>query len=978
MRGQGDKGTRRQGDKGTGGRGGGARRWAALVLFVLLVAAGLRLYRLPGLPLGLHYDEAANGILAGEIARGIEAPVFISSYTGKEVLFFYWAALWMRLVGVTLLALRLSAASVGLATVAASVWAVGELLHGRRDGRWVALLTGGFLATSFWHVVLSRYGFRAVTQPLLQALTVASLWRGLRLASPVSSSNSSSAVARGWVWLFLGGVLCGLTGYTYLAARAFPAPLAAAMLVLLAVEGGRRRVRLGQLALFVSAAALTLSPLAHYWLSHPGSFLTRAEQVAATSWAEVWAGVRACLGMFFLRGDPYVRFNLPHRPIFDPPTAILFFLGVVILVWGGGRRVSGDAHLSLAARVFLLVCLPVMLLPSALAVGEITPSNLRAVGLLPFVYVFPALGLSFLGARVSRRPALGVGYAVFVVLFVVFLACVTGMVYFGEWASSAALYYAADGDLADVAGYLNGVDLAGVTPYVASVHYRHPTLAFLAEDYEAIRWLTGGSTVVFPAEGEGLLVFPRSAAGELAWVGSLLAEDGLPVVASSPDGSPAFYVYRVGSVSGSTPTRPLTANLGQAALVVGYDVVGEGAPRSGEEVEVAVWWRVLGVPEAGDYGPLVRLVDGWGFVWGEARPFHYPSEQWTVGEWVVDRLSIPVAAGAPPGDYTARFGLYSASADSVLPVLDEAGRYAGTGVGLPLRLARAVSPPDEGDLDIRDRMDVRAGEVTLLGVNLDTVSARPGERLYVTLFWRAEEFPLSDREVVLALGDVVVYDGAPVHGTYPMSEWTAGEVVVDRYDARLPRDAPAGDYVLRLGLYDPATGSEEGAMFDLGVVTVRAVERVFDVPPVSHPLTVTLGGQVELLGYDLATSAVPRSTYEGEAVVAPGEALRLVLYWRALTEMDEDYTVFVHLLGADGGMVGQRDGQPVGGGYPTSLWMAGEVVADVYEVTVRRGAAPGGHRLEVGMYVAETGERLAVAGSADDSVVLGRVFVVGP
>lgn len=144
-------------------------RWPfiASLLFILLAAAGVRLYRLPELPVGLHYDEAANGILAGEIARGTKAPIFIPSYTGKEVLFFYWTALWMKLLGVTPLALRLSAASAGLLTVAATFWAVRELLHGRRDADWVALLTTAFLAASFWHLVLSRYGFRAVTQPLL-------------------------------------------------------------------------------------------------------------------------------------------------------------------------------------------------------------------------------------------------------------------------------------------------------------------------------------------------------------------------------------------------------------------------------------------------------------------------------------------------------------------------------------------------------------------------------------------------------------------------------------------------------------------------------------------------------------------------------------------------------------------------------------------------------------------------------------------
>ena len=49
-------------------------RYGIALLLILLVAAGLRLYRLPELPLGLHYDEAATGILAGEIASGASRP----------------------------------------------------------------------------------------------------------------------------------------------------------------------------------------------------------------------------------------------------------------------------------------------------------------------------------------------------------------------------------------------------------------------------------------------------------------------------------------------------------------------------------------------------------------------------------------------------------------------------------------------------------------------------------------------------------------------------------------------------------------------------------------------------------------------------------------------------------------------------------------------------------------------------------------
>jgi len=174
-------------------------RWALLaaILLTLGVAAALRLFRLPALPLGLHYDEAANGILAGEIARGARLPIFISSYTGKEVLFFYWAAAWMRVLGEGMLALRLTAAVVGICTVGAAAWSAYELLYDRADRAWIGVLTAAFVATSFWHLILSRYGFRAVTQPLLQALTVGALWRGLRHER---RAWLALAAEPGWPW----------------------------------------------------------------------------------------------------------------------------------------------------------------------------------------------------------------------------------------------------------------------------------------------------------------------------------------------------------------------------------------------------------------------------------------------------------------------------------------------------------------------------------------------------------------------------------------------------------------------------------------------------------------------------------------------------------------------------------------------------------------------------------------------------------
>ncbi len=93
-----------------------------LLVLCLLIAAILRLSDLSTTPPGLHFDEAANGILAANIGLRGERPIFIPSYTGKETLFFYLAGFLMRLLGDSVFTLRLAAAFIGLLTVAATYW----------------------------------------------------------------------------------------------------------------------------------------------------------------------------------------------------------------------------------------------------------------------------------------------------------------------------------------------------------------------------------------------------------------------------------------------------------------------------------------------------------------------------------------------------------------------------------------------------------------------------------------------------------------------------------------------------------------------------------------------------------------------------------------------------------------------------------------------------------------------------------------
>jgi hypothetical protein len=137
---------------------------------------------------------------------------------------------------------------------------------------------------------------------------------------------------------------------------------------------------------------------------------------------------------------------------------------------------------------------------------------------------------------------------------------------------------------------------------------------------------------------------------------------------------------------------------------------------------------------------------------------------------------------------------------------------------------------------------------------------------------------------------------------------------------------------------------------------------------ISNPLQVGLGNQVDLIGYDLGTLEA-----------RPGETIALTLYWEARHDLGQDYTVFTHLIDYEDHVWAQKDSQPLGGNYPTSFWDAGDVVCDPYEIMLPPDVPAGHYELEVGLYLASTGERLSVLDDAgqvlDNRILLDTVMV---
>ena len=80
--------------------------------------------------------------------------------------------------------------------------------------------------------------------------------------------------------------------------------------------------------------------------------------------------------------------------------------------------------------------------------------------------------------------------------------------------------------------------------------------------------------------------------------------------------------------------------------------------------------------------------------------------------------------------------------------------------------------------------------------------------------------------------------------------------------------------------------------------------------------------------------------------------------------METSYRIFVHVLDANGRVVGQSDGEPANWLRPTTGWAVGEVVTEVREIDVPKATPAGSYVVRVGVY-REDGTRLMTKAGLD-------------
>lgn len=124
-------------------------------------------------------------------------------------------------------------------------------------------------------------------------------------------------------------------------------------------------------------------------------------------------------------------------------------------------------------------------------------------------------------------------------------------------------------------------------------------------------------------------------------------------------------------------------------------------------------------------------------------------------------------------------------------------------------------------------------------------------------------------------------------------------------------------------------------------------------PLIWHEMDISLEEKFRLRGWDL-----------NGKTFSPGDKLELTSYWQGVEYAQYfglDYSVFLHLVNRENGLLAQSDGYPVRGLYPTSHWRSTEVVIpDRRSITLPADVPSGRYRLELGMYLLSTGDRLQV------------------
>jgi 4-amino-4-deoxy-L-arabinose transferase-like glycosyltransferase len=837
-----------------------------ILLPLILLAFFLRVWQLPAIPPGLWYDEAYYSMDAAWLLDGGPWQLFFAGNNGREPLFIYLQAvfIWIfgahpftsRLIGplagtltiplMYILARRLFKAGVGC-----QVSGVRCQVSGLRSqspisnllSAWLPYVATAALATSFWHISLSRGGFRGILLPLAAGLVFYAFWRGWH------PSLKGGGIRGGWI--ALAGFALGLSQYTYLSARALPLVFAGFALVWTALnwrDSARRNNLWLALVIMALVSAVVFAPLGWIFYQNPALFSARTGDVFFTpdTPGDLLQHLVAAVRLFVDGGDPNWRHHLPGRPMLGWLGWLGFWPGLIVCL----RRFRRDACL------FLVSALLILFLPALLAVPPI--HALRLSALLPIYFIIFALGLT----EVSRITY-HVSRITFHVsplsplLLITVLLIETGLTtfdYFYRWARAEETYVEYNGPLVD---FINHViaqtgDTAVAIPFQL---YVHPTTRYLLRDYfteqpvpadalngpvrlvtlpNDFRMLNVGNIPTSPAwvwlshraDGRGAAYVSRPPRPAEQAILDELAASSEPEIYRDRFGSELAHLRTLADpapllpiFTETTPERTISLNWANLAKLTGYDVL-PAVIRPGQPLTLNLYWRSL-TDATFDSRLFLQIIDRAGKPlnqW-EGEAFREDMYRWRPNGILPSQHTLWVGPEAAPGPYLVRLGFFDDRTGQRLPLYTSLPLGGTEGGPIDqIHLGLFYVSPDGRDprLPATPLSATFADSIQLIGVTLpdfqNSLLPTSYSLLPVTFHWQTLQPTDRPYTVFLQLlneqGEVVSsWDSQPLNGLYPTNLWSPGEIIADTFALPLPDTGlPPGDYRLITGFYEVETG----------------------------------------------------------------------------------------------------------------------------------------------------------------------------
>jgi hypothetical protein len=149
-------------------------------------------------------------------------------------------------------------------------------------------------------------------------------------------------------------------------------------------------------------------------------------------------------------------------------------------------------------------------------------------------------------------------------------------------------------------------------------------------------------------------------------------------------GPTQLILYGVAAGPEPPSLQPVGADLGENVTLASYALRGESF-EAGGVLYLTLLWQARGEID-GPYKVFVHLVNGAGQLVaqrdGEPAGGLRPTNTWSPGDTITDRVGLYLPPGTPPGDYELLVGMYEPSTLERLPVLDAKGQEVGDSISL--------------------------------------------------------------------------------------------------------------------------------------------------------------------------------------------------------------------------------------------------------------------------------------------------------